>query len=82
MMSNATENLVLEIANLITELAREPAMPEELLARLLMRLDATPTDPASYYLLHPTIFAYLTYLESIGALKHEIDEGRSLWGMT
>lgn len=76
----ATNTAVVEhVADLVVELCTEPRMPEDVLADVLVRLGAEPKDPAAYYLLHPTIFAYLTYLESLGKLVHEIRGGRSLW---
>jgi glyoxylase-like metal-dependent hydrolase (beta-lactamase superfamily II) len=71
--------LVERVAGLVLELCREPATPENILAALLAQLDADPVDPAGYYLLHPTAFAYLTYLEDLGEIRHEIARGRSLW---
>ena len=71
--------LVLDVADRIVRIARERLMPEEILARLLGELGADPQDAASYYLLHPTIFAYLSYLEGVGRMSHAISQGRSLW---
>lgn len=75
--SNAA--LVQRVAELVLDLCREPRGPEDMLADLLERLGAEPSDPASYYLLHPTAFAYLTYLEDLGLLRQEISRGRSWW---
>lgn len=72
-------DLVLEVADRIVRICAEPLMAEEILARLLAELDADPSDAASYYLLHPTVFAYLTYLEESGRVEHQITGGRSLW---
>jgi glyoxylase-like metal-dependent hydrolase (beta-lactamase superfamily II) len=67
------------VAAIVVELCGEPHMPEELLALVLERIGGAPEDPAAYYLLHPTIFAYLSHLERLGELRHEIAGGRSLW---
>jgi glyoxylase-like metal-dependent hydrolase (beta-lactamase superfamily II) len=71
--------LVHKISDMVVEACREPRMPEEVLAELLTRLESAPSDPASFYLLHPTAFAYLTYLEAEGRVSHTIAGGRSLW---
>lgn len=71
--------IVLEIANLVLDICDTPLMPEEILAQVLGRIGGAPADPAAYYLLHPTIFAFLTHLEHEGALVHSITDGRSLW---
>ncbi|HUG17324.1 MAG TPA: hypothetical protein VMM78_20125, partial [Thermomicrobiales bacterium] len=78
----ANRALVEQVASIVIELCAEPRMPEDLLADLLVRLGGAPPDAASYYLLHPTIFAYLSHLERIGAVAHHIDRGRSLWSST
>lgn len=75
----ANRDVVLHVADEIVELCAEPQMPGDILAELLGRLGAQPSDPASFYLLHPTVFAYLTYLEDLGRLAHRIEGGRSLW---
>jgi len=71
--------LVEDVASIVVELCLEPRMPEDLLADVLARLGGDPVDAASYYLLHPTIFAYLSHLERSGFLVHHIERGRSLW---
>lgn len=71
--------LVLDVAERVVDICREPLMAEEILARLLAGLGADPQDAPSYYLLHPTVFAFLTYLESEGRIRHEVSQGRSLW---
>lgn len=75
----ANREIVLEVAERVVRIAKSPLMPEEILAELLTELGADPQDAPSYYLLHPTIFAFLTYLESIGRVSHGIERGRSLW---
>jgi glyoxylase-like metal-dependent hydrolase (beta-lactamase superfamily II) len=72
-------DLVLRVAEMVADLCAEPRSPEDLLALVLERLDADPVDAPAYYLLHPTIFAYLSYLEANGVLEHQIERGRSLW---
>jgi glyoxylase-like metal-dependent hydrolase (beta-lactamase superfamily II) len=71
--------LVRRIADMVVEICSQPRMPEDVLAELLTRLNASPDEPASFYLLHPTAFAYLTYLEAEGLVSHSIVRGRSLW---
>jgi glyoxylase-like metal-dependent hydrolase (beta-lactamase superfamily II) len=73
------QQLVERVAEMILDLCSEPRIPEDLLADVLAQLDADPGDAAAYYLLHPTIFAYLSYLEGLGSLRHTVERGRSLW---
>lgn len=74
--------LVNAVASHVVDLCDRPRSPEELLADVLARLDGQPTDAAGYYLLHPTIFAYLSHLERQSLLRHDITGGRSLWVRT
>jgi glyoxylase-like metal-dependent hydrolase (beta-lactamase superfamily II) len=77
---NAT--LVERVADIVLDACREPATPEDILAFVLEALGADPADPAAYYLLHPTVFAYLSYLGDRRLLGNEISRGRSLWMRT
>jgi glyoxylase-like metal-dependent hydrolase (beta-lactamase superfamily II) len=63
----------------VLDLCTVERTPGEVLALLLARLGADPQDAGAYYLLHPTVFAFLSHLERQGELTHEIREGRSLW---
>jgi glyoxylase-like metal-dependent hydrolase (beta-lactamase superfamily II) len=71
--------LVRSVIDIIVEVCVEPQTPENVLALVLERVGARPADPAAYYLLHPTVFAYLTYLESTDVVSHWIEDGRSYW---
>ncbi len=75
----SNRRVVDDVADMIVAECAEPRTPEEILTAVLLRLGAAPSDPASYYLLHPTVFAYLTYLEEQGRLVHRIEGARSLW---
>jgi glyoxylase-like metal-dependent hydrolase (beta-lactamase superfamily II) len=72
-------DLVLRVAALIVDLCASPSTPEDILAVVLTQLGAVPGDAAAYYLLHPTVFAYLSHLEREGSLRHTIEAGRSWW---
>jgi glyoxylase-like metal-dependent hydrolase (beta-lactamase superfamily II) len=76
---SANRVVVERVAEMVIDLCVEPHTPEEILASVLERLDARTDDAPSYYLLHPTIFAYLSHLERVGTLVHRIERGRSLW---
>lgn len=75
-------DIVHDVADRIVTIAATPRMPEDILAEVLQEIGANPQDPAAYYLLHPTVFAFLTYLEADGRLVHCIERGRSLWQAT
>jgi glyoxylase-like metal-dependent hydrolase (beta-lactamase superfamily II) len=67
------------VVELVLNACLEPAMPEEVLAIVLEQLGANVVDAPSYYLLHPTIFAYLAHLEGLGQIDHMVERGKSLW---
>ena len=72
-------SLVHQVIDMImTELAA-PQTAEALLTQVLCRFDATIGDAPGYYLLQPTIFAFLSHLEREGLVSHTIAERRSMW---
>jgi hypothetical protein len=46
---------------------------------VLAHFGANPADAPAYYLLQPTILAFLTHLQRSGQVRHEIVNLRSLW---
>jgi len=71
--------LVNEVATRAIEFAAEWVTAEVLLTRLLRHFGATASDAPSYYLLHPTVFAFLSFLLDEGKLQHDVRDGESLW---
>lgn len=71
--------LVLRVAEVITDELAKPQTAEALMTRVLDRFDAPIVDAPGFYLLQPTIFAFLSHLQRQGAVSHEIDARRSLW---
>lgn len=67
------------VTEMVFEACREPLMPEDILAIVLEHLESDASDAPGYFLLHPTIFAFLSHLEGVGRLSHSIERGRSLW---
>src|SRR5688500_10753560 len=67
------------VAEAVLELAATPRSAEEILEGLLRRFDAPVADAPSFYLLQPTVFAFLSHLHRTGEIGHEIRDGRSLW---
>jgi len=56
-----------------------PKTAESILTGILNCMDAPIHDAPGYYLLQPTVFAFLSHLERQGAISHEIDGRQSLW---
>jgi glyoxylase-like metal-dependent hydrolase (beta-lactamase superfamily II) len=70
------------VAEAILDLTATPRSAETILEGLLRRFDAPVADAPSFYLLQPTVFAFLSHLHRTGEIGHEIRDGRSLWTRT
>jgi glyoxylase-like metal-dependent hydrolase (beta-lactamase superfamily II) len=78
-LCHLNRSLAREVAERIVALTSSPATAEEILTRLLADYDANVADAPAFYLLHPTVYAFLTHLEREGRVRHEIRDFRSLW---
>ncbi len=67
---------VLETIPLILE---TPASSDDLAVRLFDALDVPVNDAASYFLLRPTVAAYLSHLDRMGTIEHVIHGHGLLW---
>jgi glyoxylase-like metal-dependent hydrolase (beta-lactamase superfamily II) len=74
--------LVQRVAEAILELTTTPRTAEAILEGILRRFDAPVVDAPSFYLLQPTVFAFLSHLNRSGAITHEVHDGRSVWVST
>jgi len=74
--------LAQRVAEAILELTATPRTAEAILEGILRRFDAPVVDAPSFYLLQPTVFAFLSHLHRTGQIRHEVLEGRSLWTRT
>jgi glyoxylase-like metal-dependent hydrolase (beta-lactamase superfamily II) len=72
-------SLVLDVAERVVEFASAPTTAEAVLTRLLDDLGADVADAPAFYLLHPTVYAFLTYLERRRRVRHEVRDNQSLW---
>ncbi len=78
-LRDANLDLVHAVIEQCVEICAEPSTPELVLSRLLAHFGGAPADPPAYFLLHPTAFAFLSYLEGQGRLSHQIRNGGSWW---
>jgi glyoxylase-like metal-dependent hydrolase (beta-lactamase superfamily II) len=76
---NGNSALAQRVAAAILDLAATPRSAEAILEGILRRFDAPITDAPSFYLLQPTIFAFLSHLHRSGEILHDVRDGRSLW---
>ena len=76
---DANRTLIEDVMERTIEFAGVGSTADEILARLLRHYDAPVTDAPGYYLLQPTIFAFLAHLQREGRIGHEIRDGHSVW---
>jgi glyoxylase-like metal-dependent hydrolase (beta-lactamase superfamily II) len=76
---NLNAALAERVAAAILDLTATPRSAESILEGILRRFDAPVADAPSFYLLQPTVFAFLSHLHRSGEIRHEIRDGRSLW---
>lgn len=75
-------SLVLEVTSRLQEFAQSPATASDLMAKVLASFDAPVSDHAAYFLLHPTFYAFLSYLHGQGALESAVEGYQALWWRT
>jgi len=75
-------SLAQRVAEAVVELTVTPRTAEAILEEILRRFDAPVVDAPSFYLLQPTVFAFLSHLHRSGAITHQVHDGRSLWTRT
>jgi glyoxylase-like metal-dependent hydrolase (beta-lactamase superfamily II) len=66
----------------VLDACQEPATVSDVTSRVLNTLEANPGDAVGFYLLQPTISAYLSHLTRVGTLRHEIGANQSTWTRT
>jgi glyoxylase-like metal-dependent hydrolase (beta-lactamase superfamily II) len=71
--------LMHDVAEQIVRFCAEPLIGSDVLARLLAHYGADPKDAPAYFLLHPTVFAFLAYLLDSGRLTNQVRDGGSFW---
>lgn len=71
--------LVHDVADRIVDLCAKPRSGENILEALLRMYGAAPADAPAFYLLHPTVYAFLAHLERSGRIRHEVAGGASRW---
>jgi glyoxylase-like metal-dependent hydrolase (beta-lactamase superfamily II) len=79
---DANEALAERVMAATLELAAQPITAERVLQGLLTRFGALVADAPSFYLLQPTVFAFLSHLHRQGLLAHDVCGGQSLWRRT
>ncbi len=63
----------------ILEILKEPKTSDEVCVSVFIAMDVPVTDAQGYFLLKPTINAYLAHLDRIGEATCEIENKQALW---
>lgn len=63
----------------IIEVIDRPMMADEICLELFQRMNLTMPDPQAYYLLRPTVQAYLAHLERIGEIQIGMENSSVVW---
>lgn len=71
--------LITDVLAVVRQVTSEPKTAEAVMSEVLAHFGASPADAPAYYLLQPTILAFLTHLHRTGQVRHEIVNLRSLW---
>jgi glyoxylase-like metal-dependent hydrolase (beta-lactamase superfamily II) len=74
------ESLAGEVIETMLDVVAAPRTAETILQDLLLRFGAPVADAPSFYLLQPTVYAFLSHLQREGQVWHEVRDGQSLWG--
>lgn len=64
---------------MIPDLLAEPTSTDGLARKLFTALDVPVNDASGFYLLKPTVAAYLAHLERLGAIEHMIEHRGAFW---
>jgi glyoxylase-like metal-dependent hydrolase (beta-lactamase superfamily II) len=67
------------VLDVIVEILKQPMAADQVTTVLFRALDVPIADYAGYYLLRPTISAYLSHLQRTGVANLEIANGAALW---
>lgn len=74
--------LVIDVLEKVHDICREPMTAENVFHAVLEAFEAPIADAAGYYLLHPTIHAFLSELTVRGAVVGEVIDRKMTWRAT
>lgn len=63
----------------LMEIIDHPVLADEICAELFRRMHVTITDAQAYYLLRPTVQAYLAHLERTNRISLKVQDGSVVW---
>ncbi len=75
----ANQEAIDRVTEAILDATITPSQQADIMARVAERLGAAIVDTPSFYLVQPTIGAFLSHLERLGEMKHEVVGMQALW---
>jgi len=63
----------------IDNIMRQPRSSDDVSAELCRTMEVPVSDAQGYYLLRPTVLAYLSHLERMSVIEHVIDRKAAVW---
>lgn len=76
---NLNRQVIERACQVIVASVAEPANTDAICASLFRAMDVPVNKAQGYYLLRPTVLAYLSHLHRVGAITYEIWEEQMLW---
>jgi glyoxylase-like metal-dependent hydrolase (beta-lactamase superfamily II) len=73
------EGLANRVIETVLDLTATPRSTETIVREILRRFGAPVVDAPSFYLLQPTIFAFLSHVHREGLVWHEVRDGQARW---
>lgn len=63
----------------VIQIIDRPMMADEICRELFQRMNLTMPDPQAYYLLRPTVQAYLAHLDRTGGIQIGMENSSAIW---
>lgn len=79
LLVNRNLEAIQTVIETILKIVDRPMMADEICRDLFNAMELTMTDAQAYYLLRPTVQAYLAHLEREGSLRLEMQHGSVVW---
>lgn len=76
---NLNRSVTDQACQAIVDFLKEPASSDAVSASLFRALEVPVNKAQGYYLLRPTVMAYLSHLQRVGAITYEVSDEQMFW---
>ncbi len=76
---NLNRSVIDQACQIIIDALMEPANSDDVCALLFRAMEVPVNKVQGYYLLRPTVMAYLSHLQRMRAISYEVRDGQMLW---